>query len=173
MSRKTIKLRDSNRKLKEAAPKPGAVTFSAEDAKAFEEYKAFGSLEDCKKTKTERDEFHGQIETGNRVKVRDQVAGIAKFKPSVLGDLADKDGVTFVVKEGEDPRTKKKVPQAFIKGEGDALTPIEQYATEKWGDYIPALRLESEKPTPNGTPPRARSMPAPGATPTRHRAEPL
>ena len=90
---------------------------------------------------------------------------LAGFKPTVLDRLAVQDGLTVVIKAEKD-KAGKDVEVPHVKGEGDATTPLADYAKTHWADFLPALKGEEARPTPPGSPHRA------GATPPKPETNP-
>lgn len=134
-------LRKDKRDLEKKVPTEGAVVLSKEDASEYEALKALGKSGDLK-TKLEA---AGTLETENAtLKKKDILRDIASahgYKLSVLQDLDAKGGgLEYTLKEEKDTKGQaRKV--AYIKQEGKDV-PLEQFATEKWADYMPALKAE-------------------------------
>ena len=134
--------REKRRQAEAKLPKDGAVIVSKEDAALLEAAKATG---------LKPDEFKGALESSAddkkeiaRLKRKDILRDVAQahgYKLSVLEDLDGKaEGVEYVRKEEKDKGGQVKVAY-HVKSEGKEV-PLEQFATEKWADYMPALRQE-------------------------------
>lgn len=138
--------------LAAAQPAAGSVVLSAEQAALWQTYQQLGAPDALKQ----------QVEQG-RVAARQQqineVAAVAGFKPSVLTQLAG--DLAVEVREVEANGQKSK--QAVVKV-GDVVTPLADYATANWGDFLPSLTAQVAPSTPAPTWPGQR--PSGGTPPT-------
>jgi hypothetical protein len=148
------KLRGKNRQLRDdiaglrgkAAPE-GSVILSADDAKAWEAYKALGSEPAAlKQALTERDDAKQRLTTLEREKTIRDVAEVAKYKAAVLGQLPGSADLAFDIRDvTQDGATVRMV---YVK-DGERQVPLTDYAEQHWADFLPALRVEA--PLPSGT----------------------
>jgi len=153
-------LREKNRKLKEQVPAEGSAVVSKPDSEKLEAYKALGKPEDIKT----RLEAHATMETENAELKRDgilrDVAEAAGFKVSVLKDRDKASGGKLEYLFKEEGEQKKRVP--YVKTEQGEVS-VEKYATDTWGDYLPALKAEPSQG--NGT--RVHGSSSIGGTPPK------
>lgn len=153
-------LRAKNRTLREQiaekekdAPAEGSIILSPEEAKAWEAYKEIGKPEDLKKTVEERDTLKA---TANRLTREAEIASIAEahgFNPKVLIRLAG--DLEFEVKEIEHEGKKISKTSVIIPSEDGKRTTavaLDEYADKNWKEFIPALKADTQKGSPNGTP---------------------
>lgn len=132
--------RDQNRQLRERVPN-GAVVLSGDDAQRWRDYQELGQLDELRTRLTEREQ--AQIELTNlrtQATIR-TVAEAMQWKPSVLERLAT--NVTFITKTEGDKTT------ISVK-DGDVETPLDAYADKHWGEFMPALTIDSN-PARRGT----------------------
>jgi hypothetical protein len=155
-------LREENAALKAKVPADGAVVLSADDAKAWEAYKALGKPDDLKNSAKLSQTDAADLARFRKAEVAEKAGEIAKFKPSLLGRLISADGLTLEF--GTEKKDGKDVPIVSVKGADGKLTPLADYAENHWGDALPALQADSNtqvnsspSPAPKsvGTPPRA------------------
>lgn len=151
--------RDEIRKLKETQPPADALVLKGDDAKAWQAYVTLGkpsdlrkALDDGKTAQTEADGFR-------REKLHGEAAALHGFKAAVLDRLARQDGLTIEIKDEKD-KAGKAVKVAHVKGEGDASTPLTEYAEKQWSEFLPSLKAGDKGAVP-GTPPRRNGVPTP------------
>jgi hypothetical protein len=136
-------LRGQLREAKKSLPAEGSVVLSKDDAAEYEALKALGKAADLKK----QIEGHATLAEENAsLKKRDtlrDVAQVSNFKLSVLEDR-DKasGGLEYVLKEEKDKSGEKR-KVAYVKHEGKEV-PLEQFASEQWADFVPALKAGSD-----------------------------
>jgi hypothetical protein len=127
------KIRKLEADLEKAAKKiPGkdVVVLSAEDAKLWQAYKDFGSVEDIKNIRNEVAGF-------KREKSVNAAARAASYSAAVLLDILPSSAV-LSVKSATDAEGNQ-VQAAYIKvGEGNE-TPLTDYANQNWKHFLPAL----------------------------------
>ena len=146
-------LRQKNADLRGKVPTDGSVVLTGEQVKEWSAYQALGKPDDLRKTVREHPELAQKVSAFEREKEVADIGSIAGMKPSVLQLLADRDKVTFEVKDGKDD--KGKPTQTVMVKVGDALTPIDEYADKHWADLLPSLKPESgttAKAPARGTP---------------------
>lgn len=158
--------RDEVHTLKGRLPREGHVVLDPDGAASFEAYRALGSPADLTKAIEDGRAAAAKVAEHDRVKFHAEVAAAAGFRPTVLDRMAVQDGLTLVLKDGKDARTGKAVKVAHVKGEGDATTPLADYAAKHWADFLPALKDEAAKPAAFGSPPGDRGAPRPAIVPT-------
>lgn len=143
------KLRDKNRQLREevtglrskAAP-DGAVVLTADEAKRWEAYQGLGvEPAAIKAALTERDEVKQRLTGLEREKVLRDVAEVAGYKPSVLGQLPGSADLAFDIRTvTQDGKSERAV---YVKADGKDV-PLADYAQQQWADFLPALRVEQQ-----------------------------
>lgn len=146
------------RELEAKLPRPGAVVLEGDDAKRWAEFNGLGKPDDVRKALAERATFAAENATLKRDGELRAVAEKAGVKFAVLRTLA---APTLAFGEGKAKgKDGKEAPVVTVK-DGDAEpVPFEQYAAEKWGDFLPALKAEPtpEKPRPLPTPSRRETV---------------
>lgn len=156
-------LRDKNRDLGAKVPGEGTIVLTGDDAKHWGTYRQLGEPGEIRKAIDEGKQHAAEVGTFRKAEVIRSAAEIHGFKPGVLGTLAkdmeitigerhDKDGKP-VLKDG------KPVRAALVKSEGDRLVPLDEHAARQWGDFLPSLKVATERS--NGTPTVARGRTAP------------
>ena len=165
--------REEIRITKGQLPKDGSRVISAEEASAFDAYRAFGKPEDIGSKLKEREKFEGDVKKFNREKeiktiasskslgwdadVLNEIAGDAQFV-----EIEEKDAKGNTV-AGEDGKPKKIWA---VKAADDKEPPIP--AKEKFSKFLPALvpaKTEDKNITPSRDFKRADSSPASGEKP--------
>ena len=138
---------------------------SSKDAAAYDAYAALGTPEEVKAKLAERDAYaaHGtpdevktKIEQGDtaqatlverdKAKAIADVAGVVKFKDSVLADRLRNDGLEVLPIE-KAVRDGKEVDIAYVKDAQGTKHELTEYAKQKWGDYLPALQAGTTSTT--------------------------
>lgn len=165
--------RDQLRDLKSKLPGDGAVVIKDDDAKAWEAYRKFGSPKDIKAALDEGSLAKSEAADYRRDAVMRQAADLHfPGKSGVLSTLAV--GLEIEFQDGTD-RAGKPTKQAVVKGEGDAVVPLTEYAKKNWADFLPSLQSDSaRKPlgspaTGRATPPRPAIVPTEGTNAARRR----
>jgi hypothetical protein len=97
---------------------------------------------------TERTTLQTQLSGMQREKLIGDVAGVAGYKASVLGQLPGADKLTFEVREST---VDGKQVKAVVVKDGTAETPLTQYAQTHWADFLPALQSAPVQQQPAGT----------------------
>lgn len=161
-------LRDDLKATKAKLPEKGSIVLSGDDAKAWGAYSQLGKPSDLKKALDEGETAKKEAGTFKRKEHHHEVAGVAGFKPTVLDKLASTDNLTLVVKDEKD-KAGKPVKVAYVQGEGDAVTPLTEYADKNWKEFLPALKGTPDplRLVPGGTPPNHdfRAAPKPQMNP--------
>jgi hypothetical protein len=147
-----FKAREKNRQLRDevaglrgkAAPE-GAVVLSADEAKRWEAYQGLGvEPAAIKAALAERDEARGSLAKLEREKVLRDVADVAGYKPSVLGQLPGSADLAFEIRTvTQDGKSERAV---YVKADGKDV-PLTEYAQQQWADFRPALRIEQQAAT--------------------------
>lgn len=128
-------------------PKDGSVSIPKGEYETFKAYQDLGAVDDLKKLKDEVPtlrQFKADAETG---RVQDQAAGILRWKPEVLADLAKAKGFTIEVRtekvkaEGAAEAVDTPVPYVVLQGDGGKKkeAPLAKYAETELASYLPAL----------------------------------
>lgn len=141
-------LRDERRSLRGQLPAQGAVVLSAEQATQWQAYQQLGAIDVLQTALTERGTFQAQIAGFQREKLIGQVAEAAGYKASVLGQLPGADKLEFTI--GTATQDGKQVKTVTVK-DGDKQTPLADYATTHWADFLPALTATTAHQQPAGT----------------------
>ena len=154
-----FKLREKNRKWKERAPAEDAVVLGRKDAAKWTEYQKLGQPDHLKQVVTEHGDFRGKITAYERKEELRTVAEAGKVNFAVLQKLAGDLSFEVTEKEEPDPRDKAKkvkVPVVLVKGADDETgTPLDEYAKQHWGEFLPALRPDANaNGNANGAGPR-------------------
>jgi len=166
-------LRDQARDLKGKLPAEGSVVLAGDDARHWGDYRKLGAPADLRRAIDAGKQFEAEAGGYRKAELIGRAAEVtaidgARIRPAVLGRLAE--GLDIEVrdelnKEGK-PVLKdgKPVRQAVVKGEGDKVTPLADYAKQHWGDFLPALKAEADARRP-GTPNthQVRPIPARGS----------
>jgi hypothetical protein len=128
--------------MKQKSVPDGHVAVALADAQLIERYKALGKVEDLQAAIADRDHLKAEAEHGHRVDLHRQAAEGHGYRVTVLTDLLERDKLEIEVREEAVGGRKQKV--AFVKGEDDKGKPREtrlnEYATQHWKDYLPALQ---------------------------------
>lgn len=131
-------LRQRNRELSGQLPAQGAVVLSVEQAQAWTSYQQLGTAQELHQRLTEAQTATTELTTLRRSAQLRQVAEIAGYKPSVLGQLAGDRQFEVKEVEVEVDGTKTTQRAAYVK-DGEQLRPIAEYAQAQWADFLPAL----------------------------------
>ncbi len=159
--------RDQIRDARKQIPAEGSIVLAGDDAKAWGHYQALGKPADLKTALAEGGEAKAQVGTYRKAEVIARAADLTlldggKLRPGVLATLARELEIEFRDELGKDgkPALKDGKPalQAVVKGEGDKVTPLAEYAKAHWGEFLPSLRAEAARPA-LGTPNIARRPP--------------
>ncbi|WP_415813843.1 hypothetical protein, partial [Deinococcus marmoris] len=143
-------LERENARLKEVQVPRGGRALTTEEAAAYDAYVALGKPDELK-TKVEQGEKDGAELVGVRTqKSLDDAARDAGYKPSVLADRVKAAGLT-VLPSREVERDGKKVMVPFVKDASGAEHELPAYATQHWGDYLPALTSAASSTTTTTT----------------------
>lgn len=136
-----------------AAPE-GAIILTGDDAAAWEAYTTLGAPDEVKQGLDQRAEYAQRLEGLARETLLRQVAEQAGYKPSVLAQLdrmAKAQGRELAFELREVQQDGQTVPTPFVK-DGEAETPLADYAAQEWADFLPALAAGQGAP-PSVTPP--------------------
>lgn len=145
-----FRLRERNRQLREQIPAEGTVILSKDQAEQWQAYQNLGAPKDLEQAIKDRDQAQGDLAQVRRSSAIREAADLAGYKASVLAGLDTQAGGTlaYEVREVEEDGAKQRV--AYVKDGDTEAVPLAQYAENKWGDFLPALKLEgAQRP---GTP---------------------
>ena len=140
--------RDRIRALSAQLPAQGAVVLTPEQAQTWQSYQQLGAVDVLTNALTERTALQGQLSGIQREKHLADVAGVAGYKASVLGQLPGADKLTFEVRESV---VEGKPIKAVVVKDGTAETPLDAYAKTHWADFLPALQAAPALATATGT----------------------
>ena len=142
------RLRDAETKLKgtegRVAPE-GAVILTADEAKAWDAYKALGKPEEVTTKLGERDTLATKVAEAERDGLLRDAAQAAGYKFPVLKDRAG----TLAIEIRDVTEGDKTTKRAFVKTE-QGERPLTEYAEQHWGDYLPALKATQERQEQGG-----------------------
>jgi hypothetical protein len=141
-------LRDERRVLRGQLPAQGAVVLSPEQATQWQNYQQLGAVDVLTSALTERTTLQGQLTGMQREKLIGDVASLANYKASVLGQLPGADKLTFEIREST---VDGKQVKAVVVKDGTAETPLTQYAQTHWADFLPALQAAPAQQQAAGT----------------------
>lgn len=149
-------------------PKEGHVVIDPDTHKLFGTYQSLGKPEEITSKLEQAGKDASELAGLKREKHLNEVAGLVKYKPSVLGKLAE--GLEIVIEDGKDKAGQAiKVPKVKTKDEkgADVLTPLTEHAEKSWKDFLPALKASEETKTVlRGSPPAGgHTPPRPPITP--------
>jgi hypothetical protein len=122
-----------------AAPE-GAIVLSADDAKAWEAYKAIGKPDDLTKAVTDRDAAQAELQKLRHEKTLTAAAEAHGYRAAALGKLPSLAGKAIEMREVEIEGAK--VPRAFVK-DGDKETGLTEYITAHDPELLPALSADA------------------------------
>lgn len=152
-------IRQLEQQLTEArgkAPAEGAVVLAPADAAVWAAYQALGKPGELKQGLEERTQLQGKLTGMERDTLLRSVADVVGYKPSVLANLeriARSEGKTLGFEVKDQTVEGKPVRVAYVK-DGDAQTPLADYAQTHWADFMPALVAQSTQgggaPPPTG-----------------------
>ena len=137
-------LREQKRVMEGKLIPDGAIVLAAEEAKAWESYKALGKPEEVKQGLDKTTQLQGELDKVQREAILRKAADAAGFKYTGLVDrdkVARADGKTLAFDVREVERDGKKVPVAFVK-DGDTERPLTDYAESEWADFLPVLKAQ-------------------------------
>jgi hypothetical protein len=148
------KYRKDNSDLKAKLPPEGAVVLTADEAKAWDEYKALGKAGDLKAALGERDRLKDEADGLRRAEVYKQAAEAHGYKAPVLSRLASQEKLQIEIRE--EKVGAKTAQVAYVKGVDDkgkeTATKLPDYAARAWPEFLDSLPI-STRAAP-GTPPR-------------------
>lgn len=128
--------RNLRRQLEQSTPE-GSIQLTAEEAAAWEAYKALGEPATLQTTIDAASEASAELARLQRQDLIRKSAELAGFSAGILADLDRANpGLHFEIAEAEDGSR-----QAMIKpGEEADPVPLAQYAETAWAQYLPVLR---------------------------------
>jgi hypothetical protein len=169
------RLRDEKRELAGRVPAADAVVLAGDHARDYESYKALGKPADVKRSLAERDLFKAESDGFKKDTLHRRAAEIHGYRPSVLARLAEHTEIVIghlqdargapVDRDGKVlAKDAAAIPAAFVKGEGDTLTRLDEHANSAWKDFLPSLAaepvVEQSKTTPRQGQGGHRTIPA-------------
>lgn len=148
--RRIRQLESENRDLQGRVPGEGTVVLTGDEAQAWQAYRGLGTPDEVKQGLDERTEYAERLQGMERETLLRQVAEQAGYKPSVLAQLermakAQGKDLAFELRDQDQEGQTVQVP--FVK-DGDAESPLTDYATSEWADFLPALSAQGAPPTP-------------------------
>lgn len=135
-------LRDLKRELKGKVPEGGLV-LDATQAAAWKQYQELGKPEDLKKSIETKVELEAKEKRRERAEQIAEAADAHGFRPEVLVRLVGDEELRIDLKEEVVEGEKVKV--AYVTPAGDGATPmkLDDYADQKWKEFMPALTAEA------------------------------
>lgn len=144
-------LRDRNRQLTATAPAEGSVVLTREQAAQWTAYQQLGAPDALGTQLQQAQAAQQQLTALQRQQLLGQVAEVAGYKASVLGQLPGAQDLAFEVRDVT--VDGKTVKQAFVKPKDGAEVPLAGYAQQHWADFLPALaRGQQQQQQTQGTP---------------------
>lgn len=132
--------------VKTQLPPEGSVILKGADKDRWEAYTALGKPDELQAALTERDTLNAEKVKRERQDSINQAAEAAGYKANVLGKLNGIDAVSFEVREIE--AEGQKVKKAFVKDAEGKETPLSDYVSANFADFLPALTKPTEAPKP-------------------------
>lgn len=121
----------------------GAIVLTGDQVALWEALKSY-KPDDVAAALQERDTLKSQIATVEREKLITRAAEAAGYKASVLAKLPDLPAIEVTEKDGK--------PVADVVKDG-ARTPLADYVTANYADFLPSLQQQSQQsPQPTGIP---------------------
>jgi hypothetical protein len=129
-------LRQEVTDLKSKAAPEGTRVLSTDEAKAYDAYAALGKPDDLRKAIDLNGEATAKLARLEREQLLGKAASAAGFKSAVLQRLAGDLPIEIRDVDGK--------PAAFVK-DATGETPLTEYATTAWADFLPALQVEAQQ----------------------------
>lgn len=139
------KLREQLRDLKDKVPAQGTVAVAEADAQLLESYRKLGEPNALTTALTERDQLHSELHGLRRDAAIQEAARVSGYRFGVLKHLAAPD-LAFEVKEVE--QDGEKIQSVFVAPKDGQPQSLQQYASEHWADFLPALIPQGGGQTP-------------------------
>lgn len=154
--------------LRTQLPPEGSVILKGAEKDRWEAYSALGKPEDLKAALADRDTLTADKAKRDRTDSIRNAAEASGYKASVLERLAPA-GVTFTVRD--ETKDGQTVKVAYAKDGEGAETPLTDFVTKDFADFLPALTATATpaSPPPPLTP-RAPAQEAKGTPPTPNKA---
>lgn len=133
-------LKQERDELKAKQPADGMVVIAKEDAALLENYRALGAPAEVKKAIDANGTATAELASLKREKALARAADVAGFKVTVLTTLAGDLDIQIKDKDGK--------PHAVVVKDGTE-TPLADYATSAWADFLPALKQQPAAGAPD------------------------
>ncbi|SMB93325.1 hypothetical protein [Deinococcus hopiensis] len=117
----------------------GSVVLSKADAERYAAYQALGKPDELKTKLADGETATSELGTLKKRDTLRTVADKVGYKPSVLERLGG--DLTFEEIEVDGEKAGEKVKTYGVKL-ADKVVPLDQYAKEQWGDFLPALAAQ-------------------------------
>lgn len=125
--------------LENRLPGEDAVILSGDDVTTWQTYRELGQPDEIRTTLTE----YQQLKRNGLLRSAADAHG---YKASVLAQLAGE----LPIELGEVEADGQKKTIAYVV-EGESRTPLDQYANDKWSDFMPSLRPDQSQGGGSGT----------------------
>ena len=150
--------------LKTQLPPEGSVILKGAEKDRWEAYSALGKPDDLKAALADRDTLTADKAKRDRTDSIKAAAGVTGYKASVLERLTP-DGVTYTVRD--ETKDGQTVKVAYAKDGEGAETPLTDFVTKDFADFLPALTATATPASPpSPLTPRAPAQEAKGTPPT-------
>lgn len=133
---KIRELESQVRDLQGKLPGEGAAVLDKDNVALWQAYQTLGKPDELKQVKAE----YGRLQ---RTLVIQEAAEAHKFKPSVLSALAGE--LAIEVKQVE--QNGQKTAVAVVKAQDGKETPLPEYASTHWADFLPSLQVAPAQTT--------------------------
>lgn len=135
--------------LRNKLPKEGGVVLTPEQAADYAAYTAMGKPSEVKAKVDKVATLEGELTVAKRKELIREVGAAVGYKPSVLEDRVNADGLHVELKDeqvddGKGGKVSQKV--AYVRKAADANAQLESltvYAERSWVDYLPSLKAEA------------------------------
>lgn len=139
-----FRYRERIRELERSAPAQGALVLSAEQAAQWQAYQQLGTAEGLTQQLTAAQTAQTELAGLKRSTLIRDVADVAGYKASVLGQLPGADKLDFIIREADGK-------QSVVVKDGDTETALADYAQQQWADFLPALQAGQHAQQARGT----------------------
>lgn len=147
--------------LRGQLPGEADVVLTGDAVAAHKAYEALGKPDEIKTKLDAGDAASAEIAERKKAEAFADAADVHGYAPTVLERLMKQDGLEVVkvetTKDDDGNETKTAIVRA---GEKDAPVALDQYATENWKEFLPALAADSGDSSGSGT-----NEPGPGVYP--------
>lgn len=157
-----FKLRERLRKAEDRVPGDSDVVLKGDDAKRWDAYRGLGEPGDLRKSLKQAEADAADVGRFRRAETYREAAQVAGYRAEAFARLAEQDRLDLEIKE-EKAAGGKLARRVLVKGEGDEVTPLDEYVDSRWQAFAESLGGPEAGPPkkPVGTPPRRSLTPPP------------